>query len=384
MWLMAIKMLVGDTGKYVGMLFGVTFAAFLMTQQGAIFWGLMTRSFGFVDDTNQADVWVMDPEVRFVDDNKPLASTELSRVRGVAGVEWAVPLFKRLLVARLDNGSFEQVSVVGIDDTTMIGGPPQMVEGSLADLRRADAVIVDRAGATGRLATIGPDGRRIPVKIGDNLEINDRRAIVVGFCEVSRTFQNQPTIYTTFSRATQFAPRERKLMNFILVKARPGVDPQMLADQIRAQTGLGAYTQSAFKWKTFDFFFKNTGIPINFGMSVLLGFLVGSAIVGQTFYQFTADNIRHFGALKAMGAGNFRLLGMILLQAAIVGVKGYGLGVGAAAFIGWRAGAGGNLAFRMTEYHLLLSAAAVMIIILLSASLSLIKVMRTEPGIVFK
>ena len=78
----------------------------------------------------------------------------------------------------------------------------------------------------------------------------------------------------------------------------------------------------------------NTGIPINFGIAVGLGFIVGTAIAGQTFYNFTLDNLRHFGALKAMGASNGTLLRMILLQALVVGSLGYGLGVGGAALFG--------------------------------------------------
>ena len=78
-----------------------------------------------------------------------------------------------------------------------------------------------------------------------------------------------------------------------------------------------------------------TGIPINFGITAFLGFLVGTAIAGQTFYNFTLENLRQFGCLKAMGATNLRIVSMILLQALIVGLLGYGLGVGLASVFGW-------------------------------------------------
>jgi putative ABC transport system permease protein len=114
-----------------------------------------------------------------------------------------------------------------------------------------------------------------------------------------------------------------------------------------------------------------------------LGFLVGTAIAGQTFYNFTLDNLRHFGALKAMGASNTTLLGMILLQALLVGSIGYGLGVGTASLFGYLLG-GTELAFRLPWQLLLLSAAAVTIICVLSALISIRKVMALEPAIVFK
>src|SRR5262245_31256567 len=89
----ALQMLMGDRAKSLGMIIGLTFAALLITQQGTIFVGLMTRTYGFITDTGLPNLWVMDPKVQFIDDIKPLQDTELYRVRGVAGVEWAVPLY---------------------------------------------------------------------------------------------------------------------------------------------------------------------------------------------------------------------------------------------------------------------------------------------------
>src|SRR5687767_10446292 len=350
-------MLVGDRAKYLGIIMGLTFASLLITQQLAIFVGLMSRTFGFVVDTGLPDVWVMDPKVQFIDDIKPLQDTQLLRVRGVSGVEWAVPLYKGLLKARLDNGNFQTCNVLGLDDASLIGGPPVMVQGQLADLRRAESVIVDDVGASEKLARVLPDGTTVPLKVGDSLELNDHRATVVGICKVSRTFQSQPVIYTTYSRATLFAPRERKLLSFVLVKAKPGVEQAELCRRITDVTGLAAYPRDDFKKLTVNYFMKYTGIPINFGISVALGFLVGTAIAGQTFYNFTLDNLRHFGTLKAMGTSNGALLRMILLQALTVGVIGYGLGVGLASLFGF-ASKDSELAFLLPWQLLVISAAA--------------------------
>ncbi|MBL8763775.1 MAG: FtsX-like permease family protein [Phycisphaerae bacterium] len=381
----ALRMLFGDRAKYFGLIFGVTFASLVLTQQPAIFWGLMTRTYGFITDAGLADAWVMDPKVQFIDDIKPLQDTQLYRVRSVPGVGWAVPLYKGLLRARLENGSFQSCNVIGLDDSTLIGGPATMLEGRLEDLRRADSVIVDDVGAATRLARPPrfPGDPPIPLRVGDLLELNDRRAVVVGICKVSRTFQSQPVVYTTYSRATSFAPRERKLLSFILVGGAPGQDPAQLCARIEAQTGLAAYPREDFKWKTVTYFLKYTGIPINFGISVTLGFLVGLAIVGQTFYTFTLDNLRHFGALKAMGAGNGTLLRMIVTQALVVGLVGWGLGTGAGAMFGY-VFRESQLAFRLPIWVLVLSASAVLLITIVSSVLSLWKVMRLEPAIVFK
>ena len=146
---------------------------------------------------------------------------------------------------------------------------------------------------------------------------------------------------------------------------------------------MAAYTAQQFKDLTYNFFMKNTGIPINFGIAVALGFLIGTAIAGQTFYNFTLENLRYFGTLKAMGATNGVLLRMIILQALVVGAIGYGLGVGGASLFGYLM-RGTELAFRLTPDLLYVSAGAITVIIVFSALISIRKVMGLEPAIVFK
>ena len=81
-----------------------------------------------------------------------------------------------------------------------------MTQGHLADLRQNDAVIVDMPQHQWQICHVLPDGRREPLKIGNTMELNDHRAVVAGICKVTRPFQSQPIIYTTYSRSTIFAP----------------------------------------------------------------------------------------------------------------------------------------------------------------------------------
>jgi putative ABC transport system permease protein len=379
----ALKMLLGDRAKYIGIVIGLTFASFLVTWPSAIFTGVMSRTFSFVTDIGLPDIWVVDPTVQYIEDVKPMRDTEVLRVRGTEGVQWAVGLYKGALQARLDDGTFQNCTIVGLDDSTLIGGPPKMLAGQLSDLRQAYAVIVDEAGANGKLARKGPDGRRIPLKIGDSLELNDNRCVVVGICRITQTFQNVPVIYMTYSRATLVAPTQRKMLSFVLAKVKPGADVGAVCAGISA-LGLKAYTPAEFKKLTFWYFLKYTGMPINFLTVVTLGFIVGIAISGQTFYNFTLDNLRYFGTLKAMGTTNRKLLRMIALQAAEVGAVGYGLGIGAASAWGGLLVGRTQIAFQFPWQLLLASATAVMIICVGAAVLSIRKVMKLEPAIVFR
>lgn len=373
----AWKMLTGNRGKYLGIILGIAFASLLIAQQSSIFCGLMLLTTSQIKDLQGADIWVMDRNVQFIDDIKPLSENDLYRVRGVSGVLWAVRLYKGLSRARMDNGNFQQVILLGLDDATLVGAPLEIVAGSLADLRRPDAIIMDEAG----YKQLWPNE---PFQLGKTFEMNDRRAVLVGVCKARRTFQTFPIIYTRYSEATFFAPRERKVLSFILAQGEPGLNAKEVCRRIEEQTQLQAQTREEFSSATMLYYMRKTGIPINFGITVLLGFAVGAAIAGQTFYLFTIENLKQFGALKAMGAGNLRLVGMILFQALVVGVIGYGLGIGAAAAFGQAVKGSATLAFFMPWQVLAGTGAAVVLIAVLASLLSMHRVLVLEPAVVFQ
>ncbi len=370
-------MLVGNPGKYLSMILGVGFASQLISQQASIFCGLMRLPASQIRDIRGANLWVMDPNVQFIDDIKPMSENDLYRVRGVPGVEWAVRLYKGLSRARLPDGSYQQTILIGLDDASLVGAPQQIFVGRLSDLRQPDAVIIDRNGAK----QLWPDD---PYRLGRTFEMNDRRAVVVGVCEASRTFQTFPIVYARYSQAIRFVPQERKVMSFILAQSSPGVNPETVCERIEEQTGLQSQQRDEFTWTTINYYMEKTGIPINFGITVLLGFMVGTAIVGQTFYLFTVENIRQFGTLKALGVGNFTLMRMIILQALVVGMLGYCLGVGAASLFGYFTESAAKLAFFMPWQVPVLTAAAVMLIIVLTSLFSLRRVLTVDPATVFQ
>jgi putative ABC transport system permease protein len=192
-------------------------------------------------------------------------------------------------------------------------------------------------------------------------------------------------MYTRFSQAQRFVPRERNLMNFILAKPVAGEDLSVVQQRIEDQTGLLALTQEQFFWKTIWYFMGSTGIPVNFGITIALGFIVGLAVAGQTFYLFTLENLKQFGALKAMGVSNGRLVGMIMLQGTIVGLIGYGVGIGLTAVFFESTSNITHLAGLYLYGQVMIGVGvAVMLIVLASSLISIRKVLVLEPAVVFR
>jgi len=161
--------------------------------------------------------------------------------------------------------------------------------------------------------------------------MNDNLVRIVGISDASAPFASFPVIHARYSEAVGFLGRERSQLSFILARSTPGVTSAELTRRIQESTGLRARTRDEFRWDCINYYLENTGIPVNFGITIVIALIIGLVVSGQTFYLFTVENLKQFGALKAIGVTNRRLVGMILLQAVTVGFIGYAFGTGMAA-----------------------------------------------------
>lgn len=375
----ALRMLTGDRAKYLGLIFSIAFATMLMSNQVSIFIGLMQRTANQIIDVHEADLWVMDPRIQYVDEVEPLTDNQLYRVRGVEGVAWAVRFHKSLSVVRSPHGVLQQAILLGVDDATLTGAPTRMLLGSVTALKQPDAIIIDRAGFN----FIWPGE---PLSLGKVVELNDHRAVIVGICEASAPYATFPIVYTRYSTAMNFIGQTRRQLSYLLVRAEAGGDLQALKQRIAAETGLDALTWREFMWKTINYYLHRTGIPVNFGITVVLGFIVGAAVAGQTFYIFVLENLRQFGTLKAIGVPNRGIIGMILLQAGVVAAIGYAFGIAlCAGFFEVTQRVAVSLRGFSLHWEVMAGTAAVVIVIAAIASLASVRrVMVLDPAIVFQ
>ena len=374
----ALKMLMGDAVKYFGLIFGIAFATLLMTQQMSIFIGLLTWGANSVLDVRQAQVWVMDPRVKQADQGQPLPDSSLYRVRSVEGVAWAVPYFRSTASLKTLDGNVAAVTLVGVDNASMIGLPEDNLSETKTAIRGRNAVVIDRNNAY----LIWPDGRD---PVGQIAEINDNRIVVRGTTSALTTFGGLPTAYMKYTDAISVTPPERNKLTFILANPKPGITAQQLANQITKETGLKALTREDFAAKGTQFIIENTGIPISFGTAIGLGVIVAMVITGLTLAMFIQENLKNFGALKAIGVTNWQILGMVLSQALFVGFIGYGLGIGGtAAFLHLGSNSPGLRGFLMLGEVIGGSAIVIAVIVILSALISVRRVLQMDPAIVFR
>jgi putative ABC transport system permease protein len=374
----ALRMLTGDRAKYFGLVFAIAFCTFLLENQTTIFANILKRTASQILDVTDAEVWVMDPKTEYWEQTKALKDTDLTRVRGVPGVEWAVRLFKGNPVAKTLAGKFAVSFLVGLDDATLAGAPRKMLMGSWERLREPDSVVVDKAG----YILLFPGE---PLELGRTLEMNDHRVTIVGISAAAAPFVSLPVMHARYSEAVNFLGRERTELSFVIARPLPGISPQELTARIEARTALRARTTDEFMWDCVRYYLQHTGIPVNFGITIAVALVVGTVVAGQTFYLFTVENLRQFGALKAIGVSNPRLVGMIMLQAGTAASLGFALGTGMAAtffeiFLHNMATRGIVLMWQCVA----LTGACILFVAIVASVLSIRRVLVLEPAAVFR
>jgi putative ABC transport system permease protein len=389
----ALKMLLGDRAKYVGLLFGIAFTSFLVTFAASYFCGFMRRGFALIAENPTADVWVMDPAVASAEQTTNMPASALDRVRSVDGVLSAVPLALGAADARFPNGRSQPFQIIGVDDATLSGVPGLIDGGSPIVLRSPDAAIVDPGGTEGKLETplleadqwpIEPhlNAPMRPLRVGDVLLVNDNRVRIAGTSEALPRYPPRPLLYTTFSNANRILLPERHRLTFVLATAAPGVASNELAARIQARTGLKARTSDDFKADTVRWFLVNSEDVGDIGAMLSLAMSVGFGITGVMLYMFTTEALRQYAVLKAMGATSRLLLAMIFVQAGQCALLGTGLGLGLCAIIGQIA-VQADYPFRMMWFTPLIGGAMVVLVSIVAAAISVRPVLRLEPAVVF-
>lgn len=371
---LAFKLLVNDRAKFAALIVGLTFSVFLMVQMISMFDGILQRASSTVLNTGAA-IWVMDPAVTTVANSIPMPDYVLDAVRSINGVKYAVPFYSGAALVKLADGIYQSVNVIGLDDASLFGRLP-LVAGRMEDIYADNAFIVVRDAEYDKLERPA---------IGTVFEINDHRSVVVGLAKapVSGLF-GIPTLYTIYTRALVYIPNARFTLSYVLVEPKsvdqiPGIQAEV------ARLGYRAFTAKEFVHHITQFYEYKTGLGTNILIMTVISFLVGLSISGQTFYTFILENLERFGALKAIGAKARDLIQMILFQALLTSLTGYGLGLGlCASLIALAKVRLPDYSSTITYTNLILAFVMVLVIAGISSYVGIRKVIQLEPFDIFR
>lgn len=316
MLLVARRNLFSERTRLVISVGGVALSVFLITFLLSLFRGWNEKVGGFVEEVN-ADVWVArqgTTDFLAAASVLPLEGVDerLSRIQSVE--RWS-PLIVRPMAATKD-GTEMDVSLVGFDTESGIGGPVQMSEGKAVP--GPGEVVIDEALS-----------RRYGVKIGDTIGAGGRDWRVVGKSS-GGDFVAAATIFIALDEAQDVLEMDG-FATFFLLQVRPGRE-EVVVGFVERVPGILAITSDDFAAATRDRVLGDV-IPI-LTVILVLAFIVGLAVAGLTIYTATVEKAREYGILKAVGFSNGYLYRVVFEQSLVTGLMGFLLGAGLTVLLG--------------------------------------------------
>lgn len=375
MALLARRNLFHDRIRFAVTLTGIVFALVLIIVQFGLFLGFTSTTSNNIDHS-KADLWIVFRGVGYFDTSRAFSEHKFYQVLATPGVQQAEKYIQGFTNWKRPDGRMENIQIIGFRPGSGLGEPWNLVQGRAEDVKQEDAVIVDEL----YKETLGVS------KIGDRVEIANRRARVAGFTHGIRSFTTSPFVYTDFKNALNYTNPTAKEseLSYILVKAEPGVSPEQLRRNLQERlTDVDIYTAEEFSRRTRFYWMFTTGAGLAVLTAALMGLVVGVAVVAQTIYAATMDHIREYGTLKAMGATNSYLYRVLIEQAVWSAVLGYGVAMIVAHFVVKSSEKGG--AVILMPLPMVIGMFFLAIVMCVAAALvSINKVTRIDPAMVFK
>ena len=308
-----------DRLRFLVTIAGIAFAVFLMTFQGSLLAGFNQAASPVINATD-ADFWITARGVQCVDFPVPLPRRFRDLVLGVAGVASVSHLVTGFGSWQKPSGSRQTVIVIGAEPGVGTSLPIPLMPGS-DSVTRYRTVLIDRT----NVETLGI------ASFPADIEISQRRATVGGFVEGFASFVGSPYVFSGFADASRYLGLDSEETVFLLVHVQAGTTLQEVQQALRRRLPeADVWKRQEFSRRSQSYWLTQTGAGGSILLAAFLGFLVGLAIVSQSIYATTMENIEEFATLKAMGASRGYVLCVVLVQALAAGFMGCLFGIVAA------------------------------------------------------
>jgi len=338
----------------------------------------------------------------------------LIQARKVAGVQRAEALMSRVVVWLDGNDRLVPARVWGFNPQGELFGRFKLAQGSMEKLQQPYTFITDRSNlATLNLKQVNDVGRIVPFQ-----------ATLVGLTEDTQSMASSTSLFASLENANAFGgngnaalnctivsdevqcanptsvlnkdssqqsvspPRRLNLadpITYVLVRATPGQNLQDLKQRLDAALpGTRARTKEEILEMTRTYWRERTGIGFILGLGATVGVIVGMVVVSQILYSSVSDHIKEFGTLKAMGASDWIIYGVITEQALWMAVLGYLPSIGLCLALGAWTVAVKGIVILITPATAIAVFGVTIIMCVGSALFAIQKVTHVDPAIVFK
>lgn len=252
---------------------------------------------------------------------------------------------------------------------------PELGAGA-AVLKRTGSVLFDAKSRR----EFGPVAERLAREGPFYAEVNSHRVRVEGLFALGPTFAvdgNVAMSEETYFMETGAPPRE--LVNVGLVRLRPGADAAAARARLEARLprDVQVLTKAGFAAMEKSYWMRRTPIGFVTKASVFVALVVGAAVVYQILYTDVSEHLPEYATLKAIGFSDRFFARLVLEQAAILALAGFGPGVVAATALGEVAAVVTNLPLRPTPERL---AGVLLLTVLMGGSAGLLALRRLRQA----
>ncbi len=198
-----------------------------------------------------------------------------------------------------------------------------------------------------------------------------------------RSFTTTPFVFTPLDRARGYTGTPRTKVTYLLVHLAPHTDVERVRAQLRTVlTKAEALTPAEFSSRSRSFWLFGTGAGAALFAGALLAMIVGSVVVAQTLYSSTKEHLYEFATLRAIGSSGAYLHTVIIAQALLSAVTGFSIALVIGLLI-VNVTTESALPVVMTPALTGILFLLTVVMCVVSALSSILKVMRMDPAMVF-
>ncbi len=369
----ALRFLIYDKAKTIGALAGVIISVFLIGQQvGLLFF--FFDAMGALAKNNPDYIWVTDNKTTNVNALSSLDMRVGWQLASIPGVAQVHPLVVAAGSAKFANGKSGGLLLIGVQYPEFAGGPWRLDDASKEIMLTDGAIITDYFDR----AALGD------ANVGDYFEINGKKVFIAANTKGVRSFGGNYA-FTTIERARYLSNFPTNKASAFLIKWKADVSREQVIANINASSiyGIRAWNGEVLAESSIRELLGSSGIAISLGSLITFALIVGFVIIGLTLYSAAIDRIRDYGTLKAIGANNWYVRRLILMQAFLIACVGFALGF--LLVLGFKQGvAQAGTLFEFPAWVPLALLGVTLLIAFFGSTFAIRRIVSLEPSAVFR
>lgn len=292
---------------------GVALAMMLIILLNGFLAGIYAQVTAYLDNSPAQLVIAQDGVTNLLSATSILPAGTEDQVHGVPGIAQVTPIVSQFVIFDLHDEKV--VSYMVGYDPKLGGGPWQMKNGRFpaAD----DEVVLDWVMAANH-----------DIALGETIDILDETFTVVGLSDGTNSWM--ASFFFVDKKAAERLLLAPSATSFVLLTLEPDADITAVTDRLtRRLRDVEIVPVATMRQNDIDVLVKVFAAPLQ--LMVSIAFAVGTAILGMVIYTATVERTREYGVLKAVGAKNRHLYGLVTQQGLVTAVLGSLLGIGLAA-----------------------------------------------------